>query len=70
MEENIEKNTKDNSSFYLKSGFALAAYVALTTATLGVACPVCVVASPALIATGAYQKFKKKKDCCDKKETS
>lgn len=53
---------KDNSNVYLGTGIALGSYVALTTATLGIACPVCVVACPVFLAAGIRGKYRKMKN--------
>lgn len=69
---NPEKPT-DNSSLILGTGLGLGAYATATTVLAGVTCPLCVVAAPALIATGLYQKMKKtknKSDARDEKPTT
>lgn len=53
-----DQRTSHNSTFYLGLGLGLGGYVAATTVLAGSACPVCIVAALALIATGVYQKAK------------
>lgn len=63
MEKETENQEKpsDNSTLLLGTGLGLGAYATATTILAGVTCPMCVVAAPALIATGIYQKIKKAK---------
>lgn len=48
----------DNSTLYVGLGLGLGGYVTATSVLAGFVCPVCVVAAPALIATGVYQKIR------------
>lgn len=48
----------DNSTLYVGLGLGLGSYVTATTLLAGFVCPVCVVAAPALIAKGVYQKIR------------
>lgn len=50
----------DNSTLYVGLGIGLGGYVTASAVLAGFVCPVCVVAAPALIATGVYQKIKKR----------
>jgi len=61
VEMTTESEGLDNSTLYLGLGLGLGGYVTATTVLAGVACPVCVVAAPALIATGVYQKVRNRK---------
>lgn len=61
MKKENQEKPSDNSTLYLGTGIGLGAYATATTILAGVTCPLCVVAAPALIATGVYQKFKKNK---------
>lgn len=55
----VEKEiSPDNSTLYVGLGLGLGGYVTATSVLAGFVCPVCVVAAPALIATGVYQKIK------------
>ncbi|EML5470855.1 hypothetical protein RSM50_003504 [Pseudomonas aeruginosa] len=49
---------QDNSTLYVGLGLGLGGYATATTVLAGFACPVCMVAAPALIATGIYQKIR------------
>lgn len=64
---NPDKPT-DNSTLILGTGLGLGAYATATTVLVGVTCPMCVVAAPALIATGLYQKMKKAKNKSETKD--
>lgn len=48
----------DNSTLCVGIGFGLGGYAAATTVLTGFVCPVCMVAAPALIAAGVYQKIR------------
>ncbi|KAG1447270.1 hypothetical protein G6F57_017113 [Rhizopus arrhizus] len=48
----------DNSTLYVGLGLGLGSYVTATSVLAGFVCPVCVVAAPALLATGVYQKIR------------
>jgi hypothetical protein len=61
VEVTTESESPDNSTLYLGLGLGLGGYVTATTILAGVACPVCAVAAPALIATGVYQKVRNRK---------
>lgn len=53
-----DDDIEDNSALYVGLGLGLGGYATATTVLAGFACPVCMVAAPALIATGVYQKIK------------
>lgn len=55
------EKTQDNSTVMLGTGLGIGAYAGGTTVLLGYTCPLCVVAAPALIGVGLYQKLKKPK---------
>jgi len=48
----------DNSTLYVGLGLGLGGYATATSLLAGFVCPVCVVAAPALLATGVYQKIR------------
>jgi hypothetical protein len=48
----------DNSTLYVGLGLGLGGYMTATSVLAGFVCPVCVVAAPALLATGVYQKIR------------
>lgn len=51
----------DNSTLYVGLGLGLGGYVTATSVLAGFVCPVCVVAAPALLATGVYQKIRNRR---------
>ena len=65
MKKNISADEKkqrtDNSTLLLGTGAGLGAYATATTMFAGVTCPLCIVAIPVLLATGVYQKMKKRR---------
>lgn len=48
----------DNSTLYIGLGLGLGGYATATSILAGFVCPACVVAAPALLATGVYQKIR------------
>lgn len=50
----------DNSTLYVGLGLGLGGYATATSVLAGFVCPVCVVAAPALLAAGVYQKMRKR----------
>ena len=51
----------DNSTLYVGLGLGLGGYVTATSVLAGFVCPVCVVAAPALLVTGVYQKIRNRR---------
>lgn len=56
-----KRGTLDNNTFHLGLGLGPGGYAMATTVLAGFACPVCIVAAPALVAAGVYQKVKARK---------
>ena len=52
-----EKTLKDDSSKYLVCGLGLGGFATASLILTGAACPMCLIATPALIATGIYKKL-------------
>jgi len=48
----------DNSTLYIGLGLGLGGYATATGVLAGFVCPACVVAAPALLAAGVYQKIR------------
>ncbi|AHB78599.1 hypothetical protein [Pandoraea pnomenusa] len=61
IETTAESESPDNSTLYLGLGLGLGGYATVTAILAGFVCPTCVVAAPALIATGVYQKMRNRK---------
>ncbi|HEP6426279.1 TPA: hypothetical protein VDB83_000543 [Burkholderia cenocepacia] len=51
----------DSSTLYVGLGLGLGGYATATSVLAGFVCPVCVVAAPALFATGVYQKIRNRR---------
>ncbi len=53
-----KKQTTENGNTFLIAGGASAAYGTSMALAASYVCPVCVVAAPALLGLGAYQRYK------------
>ncbi len=65
QEAPAEEKEPDNSTMLLGMGAGLGAFATATTLLFSYTCPVCIVAAPALIATGVYRKIKNGKQKID-----
>ena len=60
MKEN-EAAKKDDSNKYLVCGLGLGGFATASVLLTGAACPMCIIATPALLAAGIYKKITKPK---------
>lgn len=57
-----EKEKKDDSNKYIVCGLGLGGFATASILLTGAACPMCIIATPALLATGIYKKIIRPKD--------
>lgn len=57
-----EKNNKDDSNKFIICGLGLGSFATASILLTGAACPMCIIATPALLATGIFKKIVRSKD--------
>lgn len=57
-----ESAKKDDSNKYLVCGLGLGGFATASVLLTGAACPLCIIATPALLAAGIYKKITKPKE--------
>ncbi|MGE3610679.1 MAG: hypothetical protein AB7I27_13895 [Bacteriovoracaceae bacterium] len=54
-----EQDKKDDSNKFIICGLSLGSFATASVLLTGAACPMCIIAAPALLATGVYKKVTK-----------
>lgn len=57
-----KKESRDDGNELIATGLGVGAIGVFGAVVLGATCPVCVVATPALLGAGLYKKWKRKRD--------
>ncbi|MEM9469932.1 MAG: hypothetical protein AAF988_07195 [Pseudomonadota bacterium] len=70
MADKIEKTTEEKGTGTLLLGSGIGAYGATNFALSGFICPACIIAAPALLGYGAYQRYKFNKNQRDAQKES